>query len=57
MLYASSWFITLYSNTLPCQYIFRILEIYLVEGEKILYRVALQILKEKKKFLKSMNSI
>lgn len=54
MLYASSWFITLFNNTLPCAYVFRVTEIYLVEGEKILYRVALQILKEKKRVLKKL---
>lgn len=55
LFYASSWFITLFCNSLPCSYVLRILEIYLMEGEKILYRVALQILKLKKKKLKKLS--
>lgn len=56
MLYASSWFITLFNNALPCPYIFRIMEVYMMEGEKILYRVALQILKEKKRVIKMLDA-
>ena len=54
LFYAAPWFITLFCNTLPCPYALRILEMYLLEGEKILYRAALQILKIKKKRLKAL---
>lgn len=56
MLYAASWFITLFNSVLPCEYCYRIMEIYFLEGDKVLYRVALQILKEKKKHIKKLGS-
>lgn len=56
LIYAPQWFITLFHHSLPLQYVFRIMDVYFVEGEKIIYRVALQILKEKKRFIKKMDS-
>lgn len=57
MVFASSWFITLFNNVLPCSFALRIIELYMVEGEKILYRVALQILKYKKKIIKKLKDM
>lgn len=42
---------------LPCSFALRIIELYMVEGEKILYRVALQILKYKKKIIKKLKDM
>ena len=44
-MYASQWFFTLYTNCLPFEIIVRIFDCYLLEGEKIIYRAALAILK------------
>ena len=57
MIYGSSWFITLFCNCLPACYSFRILESYLLEGEKVIYRVALMVLKTKKKRLKTLDNL
>lgn len=51
-----SWFITLYCGCLPFEYNLRIIELYMSEGKKILFRVALAILKYKKHNAKAMNS-
>ena len=55
LLFACSWFVTLFNNVLPCQYSFKILELYFLEGQKMIYKVGLQILKEKKKIVKKMS--
>ena len=57
VIYASSWFITLFCNCLPACYAFRILECFLMEGEKVIYRVALMILKKKKKIIKRCDNL
>ena len=44
-MYASQWFFTLFTNCLPFELLVRIFDCYLLEGEKIIYRVALAILK------------
>jgi hypothetical protein len=44
-MYASQWFFTLFTNCLPFEVIARIFDCYLLEGEKIIFRVALAILK------------
>ena len=44
-MYASRWFITLFADYFPMNLVVRILDIYLMEGRKILYRVALAIFK------------
>jgi hypothetical protein len=44
-MYASQWFFTLYTNCLPFELLVRIFDCYLLEGEKIIYRTALAIMK------------
>eukprot|EP00347_Sterkiella_histriomuscorum_P014769 403359599 len=44
-LYSTQWFMTIFSSSLPHECILRIWDIYLVEGRKIQYRVALALLK------------
>ena len=50
-MYASQWFITLFSYSFPRDLVTRIWDIYFLEGEKILFRVALALLKEREKEL------
>lgn len=50
-IYATSWFIAFYIVVLPFNTVLRIMDIFLLEGYKIIYRVALAILKLKKKKL------
>ena len=46
-------FLTLFSSILPINIFYRVFEIYLVEGEKTLYRCALSLLNYKKnRFMK-----
>lgn len=53
-MYASQWFFTLFTNCLPFEICVRIFDCYFLEGEKIIYRVALAILKlNEEKLLKS----
>lgn len=47
--YATSWYMSLFSSILPFSYFLRIMDIFLNEKWKILYRVSLAILKLKKK--------
>lgn len=44
-MYASQWFFTCFTNTLPFDITVRIFDCFLLEGEKIIYRVILAILK------------
>ena len=44
-MYASRWFMTLFADYFPIQVVVRILDIYLMEGRKILFRIALAIFK------------
>jgi len=44
-MYASRWFITLFADYFPIEIVVRILDIYLMEGRKILFRVALAVFK------------
>ena len=44
-LYATEWFMTIFSLSMPFEVTLRIWDIYLVEGVKIIYRVALAIIK------------
>ena len=46
-MYASQWFFTCFSNCLSFNIVVRIFDCYLLEGEKIIYRVALALLKLK----------
>jgi len=52
--YASSWFLTLFCGNLHFEYCMRVLECYVVEGDKVLYRVALTIMKYKKRKVKAL---
>lgn len=44
-MYASRWFITLFADYFPMELVVRIFDIYLMEGRKILFRIALAIFK------------
>jgi hypothetical protein len=44
-MYASQWFLTLYAIYFNIDVVVRIWDIYLVEGKKTLFRIALSILK------------
>lgn len=44
-MFGSSWFITLFADYLPITAVIRIFDIYLMEGRKILFRIALAIFK------------
>ena len=50
-IYASQWFLTLFSIYFPFEVVVRIWDIYLVEGRKTLFRIALAILKINEKEL------
>ena len=50
-IYASQWFLTLFSIYFPFDTVVRIWDIYLVEGRKTLFRIALAILKINEKEL------
>ena len=43
-IYASNWFITMFSNDLPFDMAPNILDVYLLEGKKGLLRIALSLL-------------
>lgn len=57
ILFSNSWFITLFINTLPFQSVLRIFDIYFVEGDSVLYRVALAIVKILEKIILSSESL
>ena len=50
-IYASQWFLTLFSIYFPFETVVRVWDIYLVEGRKTLFRIALAILKINEKEL------
>ena len=43
-LYASTWFLTVFSTMLPLNTVFRIMDIYLIEGLNIIFQVALALI-------------
>ena len=43
-MYSSPWFLTLFASTLPLCAAFRILDIYLIDGIEIIFRVGLALL-------------
>jgi len=57
ILFATNWFITLYTGVLPFKLVVRLIDTFLCEKMKILYRVALTILKYKEKELLEANSL
>ena len=48
-MYASQWFFTCFANCLPFNVVVRIFDCYLLEGEKIIFRIALALFKLKEK--------
>ena len=50
-MYASQWFFTCFSNCLPFNIVVRIFDCFLLEKEKIIYRVALALIKLKEESL------
>lgn len=46
-MYASQWFFTYFTNTFPFEIVVRIIDCLLLEGEKIIFRIALAIFKLK----------
>jgi len=44
-MYASQWFITLFAVNFRFDILVRVFDVYLLEGQKILYRIALAVLK------------
>ena len=55
-MYASQWFFTCFSNCLSFNIVVRIFDCYLLEGEKIIYRVALALFKLKENYLMKSKS-
>lgn len=43
-MYASPWFLTMFASVLSLNVVFRIMDIYLVEGREIVFRVGLALL-------------
>lgn len=56
-IYAPGWFLTLYVSFLPFNIVLRILDIFLYEGYKIIYRVGLAILKIKEEKILKMKQM
>lgn len=56
-IYAPGWFLTLYVSFLPFNIVLRILDIFLYEGFKIIYRVGLGILKIKEEKILKMKQM
>lgn len=50
-MYITPWFMTLCSSNMPIQLTLRIWDIYFLEGNKILYRIAMAVLKLNEKEL------
>lgn len=50
-MYASQWFFTCFSNCLSFNIVVRIFDCYLLEGEKIIYRIALALFKLNENYL------
>lgn len=44
-MYASPWFLTLYSAQFRFDLLVRIFDVYLLEGQKVIYRIALGLMK------------
>lgn len=56
LLICSEWFVTLFSSILPINLFYRVFEIFLVEGEKALFRCALAIFQHKRAPLKRIRN-
>lgn len=44
-MYGSGWFMTIFANSIPFECALRIWDIFLVEGKKIVFRIALAVFK------------
>ncbi|CAD8186866.1 unnamed protein product [Paramecium pentaurelia] len=53
--FTTEWFITLFSTALPINLFYRVFEIFLVEGEKTIFRCALAIIHFKEQKLTQLN--
>lgn len=47
-MYASSWFLTLFSTTLPLALAFRIMDVFISEGMEMIFRISISILQTSK---------
>ena len=56
-MYASRWFMTLYSDFFPIDIVVRIFDCYLMEGRKVIFRIALAFLKLQEKELLSAQDL
>ena len=57
-MYASEWFICLFSRNLPFEALVRIFDVFLLEGYKVIYRFALAFLKiNEEKFLEGKDGL
>lgn len=54
-MYASSWFLTLFSTALPLPLAFHIMDIFISEGMEMIFRIAISILQNCKDLLLSMD--
>ena len=54
-MYLTEWFVTLYTRSFPFSLVVRVWDIFLHEGWKIIYRIALALLKIGKKELLSLD--
>lgn len=50
-MYATKWFMTIFSTNIPIELTLRIWDVFFIEGQKIVYRIALAILKINEKAL------
>lgn len=57
ILFSNSWFITIFVNTLPFQSVLRIFDIFWDEGDLVIYRVGLAIIKILEKTIVNSDSL
>ena len=50
-MYATQWFMTIFSNNIPLELTLRIWDMFFIEGQKVMYRVALAVLRINEKHL------
>ncbi|XP_033732775.1 ecotropic viral integration site 5 ortholog-like isoform X1 [Pecten maximus] len=54
-MYASSWFLTLFSTTLPMSMACRVMDVFISEGMDLIFRLAIAILQTSQDLLKTMD--
>ncbi len=47
-MYASPWFLTMFASVLSLNVVFRIVDIFLLEGREIIFRVGLALMEHNK---------